>query len=87
LNKRFSLSLASLALGLLAVPLAVTAQRRETAAGFLISLLLAFVYFFLIIMTGWVKGRPEWHPEWLVWLPNVLFLTFGGGMFRRLAAR
>jgi iron complex outermembrane receptor protein len=29
LNKRFSLSLASLALGLMAVPLAVTAQRRE----------------------------------------------------------
>jgi len=87
LNKRFSLSLASLALGLMAVPLAVTAQRRETAAGFLFSLLLAFVYFFMIIMTGWVKGRPELHPELLVWVPNLLFFCFGGGMFRRLASR
>ncbi len=87
LNKRFSLSLASLALGLLAVPLAVTAQRRETAAGFLFSLMMAFAYFFMIIMAGWVKGRPELHPELLVWLPNVLFLVFGAGMFRRLAAR
>jgi len=87
LNKRFSLSLASLALGLMAVPLAVTAQRRETAVGFLLSLLLAFVYFFLIIMTGWVKGRPELHPELLVWVPNILFFCFGGGMFMRLARR
>jgi len=87
LNKRFSLSLASLALGLLAVPLAITAQRRETAVGFVFSLILAFIYFFMIIMTGWVKGRPEWHPELLVWLPNLLFLTLGVGMFRRMAAR
>lgn len=87
LNKRFSLSLASLALGLMAIPLAVTAQRRETAAGFLLSLLLAFVYFFLIIMTGWVKARPEFYPHLLVWVPNVLFFSFGGGMFKRLANR
>ena len=87
LNKRFSLSLASLALGLMAIPLAVTAQRRETAAGFLLSLLLAFVYFFLIIMTGWVKGRPEFYPHLLIWIPNILFFSFGGGMFKRLANR
>jgi lipopolysaccharide export system permease protein len=87
LHKRFSLSLASLALALMAVPLAVSAQRRETAAGFLLSLLLAFVYFFLIIMTGWVKGRPELYPHLLVWVPNVLFFSLGGRMFQRLACR
>jgi lipopolysaccharide export LptBFGC system permease protein LptF len=87
LNKRFSLSLASLALGILAVPLAVTAQRRETAAGFLLSLLLAFVYFLLIIMTGWVKSRPEFYPHLLVWVPNILFFFLGGSLFKRLASR
>lgn len=87
LNKRFSLSLASLALGILAVPLAVTAQRRETAAGFLLSLLLAFVYFLLIIMTGWVKSRPEFYPHLLVWVPNVVFFFLGGSLFKRLASR
>lgn len=87
MNKRFSLSLASLALGLLAVPLAITAQRRETAVGFLLGLLLAFAYFLMIIMVGWVKGRPEWHPEWLIWAPNLIFLLLGGNMFRRLVTR
>jgi lipopolysaccharide export system permease protein len=87
LHKRFSLSLASLALGLMAIPLAVSAQRKETAAGFLLSLLLAFAYFFLIIMTGWVKSRPEFYPHLLVWVPNVLFFSLGGSMFKRLARR
>jgi lipopolysaccharide export system permease protein len=87
INRRFSLSLACLAFGLVAVPLAVGAQRRETAVGFLFSLIVAFSYFLLMIMVGWVKNRPEWHPEWLIWLPTVLFLGLGTQLFRRLAAR
>ncbi|MEI6871136.1 MAG: LptF/LptG family permease [Verrucomicrobiota bacterium] len=87
LSKRFSLALASLALGLMAIPLAVTAQRRETTLGFLMSLIVAFAYFFMIIMTNWVKSQPEMHPEWLVWAPNVVFLTLGTVLMRRLAYR
>jgi lipopolysaccharide export LptBFGC system permease protein LptF len=55
--------------------------------GFLLSLVVAFSYFLIMIMVGWVKNRPEWHPEWLIWLPTLLFLALGGRMFRRLAAR
>jgi lipopolysaccharide export system permease protein len=87
INRRCSLSLACLAFALVAVPLAVGAQRRETSVGFLLSLLVAFSYFLLMIMVGWVKGRPEWHPEWLIWLPTLLFLGLGTHLFRRLAAR
>jgi lipopolysaccharide export LptBFGC system permease protein LptF len=87
INRRFSLSLACFAFSLVAVPLAVGAQRRETAVGFLLSLVVAFSYFLIMIMVGWVKNRPEWHPEWLIWLPTLLFLALGGRMFRRLAAR
>jgi lipopolysaccharide export system permease protein len=87
INRRFSLSLACLAFGLVAVPLAVGAQRRETAVGFLLSLVVAFSYFLLMIMVGWVKNRPELHPEWLIWLPTVLFLGLGIHLFRRLDTR
>ena len=87
INRRFSLSLACLAFGLVAVPLAVGAQRRETAVGFLLSLVVAFSYFLLMIMVGWVKRRPEWHPEWLIWLPTLVFLGLGVQLFRRLATR
>jgi lipopolysaccharide export LptBFGC system permease protein LptF len=86
-NARFALAFASLAFGMIAVPLAVTAQRKETAAGFLISLGVAFSYFFLTLMVKWVSRKPEWHPEWLVLLPNTIFLLLGLGLFRRLARR
>jgi lipopolysaccharide export system permease protein len=47
----------------------------------------AFSYFLLMIMVGWVKRRPEWHPEWLIWLPTLVFLGLGVQLFRRLATR
>lgn len=87
LSKRFSLPFAALVLGLIAVPLAVTTQRKETSAGFLMGLLLAFTYFFLTLVSGSFKGRPELRPELLVWIPNALFFVFGGFLFRRMALR
>jgi lipopolysaccharide export system permease protein len=87
LNRRFAFAFASVALGLIAIPLGVTAQRKETSAGFLLSIIVAFVYFFLMLMVGWVKGNPAWHPEWLVWAPNAVFLGLGGVLFRRLSRR
>jgi lipopolysaccharide export system permease protein len=87
LSRRFSLPFAALALGLIAVPLAVTTQRKETTAGFLMGLLLAFTYFLLTLVAGSFKGRPELHPELLVWLPNALFILLGGVLFRRMALR
>jgi lipopolysaccharide export system permease protein len=87
IQKRFSFSLASLAFGLIAVPLAITAHRKETSIGFLLSLIVAFVYFLFIIIADTVKERPEFRPELLVWLPNVLFIALGLGMFSRLHRR
>ena len=87
LSNRFSLAWASLAFGVIAIPLAITAQRKETAAGFLISLGVAFTYFFLGLMIKWVSRKPEYHPEWLVFLPNLLFFAGGLFFFRRLAKR
>jgi lipopolysaccharide export system permease protein len=87
IQKRFSFSLASLAFALIAVPLAITAHRKETSIGFLLSLVVAFVYFLFIIVADTVKERPEFRPEWLVWLPNVFFIALGLGMFSRLHRR
>jgi lipopolysaccharide export system permease protein len=87
IQKRFSFSLASLAFALIAVPLAITAHRKETSIGFLLSLIVAFVYFLFIIIADTVKEKPEFRPELLVWLPNVLFIALGLGLFSRLHRR
>lgn len=84
-NKRFSFSLASFAFALIGVPLAITAHRKETSAGFLLSLVVAFVYFFFIIVADTVRTKPFLHPELLIWSPNVLFIGLGAWLFYRLS--
>jgi len=85
LNKRFSFSFAALAFALVGVPLAITAHRKETSIGILFSFVIAFSYFFLIIIADNLRKHPHAHPEFLIWLPNVIFIGLGLWMFRRLA--
>ncbi len=87
INKRFSLSLASFAFCLIGVPLAITAHRKETSVGFLFSLIVAFVYFFFIVMVGTVRGNPKFHPELLIWMPNIIFISLGAYLYYRMSRR
>lgn len=87
LNKRLSLALATIAFALLAVPLGITAQRKETSVGFAISLAIAMLYFIILIAADMARNRPHLHPELLVWLPNVIFLSIGAYRFAQLAKR
>lgn len=86
LSKRYSFSLACLTFCLVGIPLGVTAQRRETAAGFVISLVLASAYFIFIIV-GDTFSSQRVLPHILIWLPNALFLSLGFLLFRRLNRR
>jgi lipopolysaccharide export system permease protein len=86
-SKRFSTALASLAFALFAIPLAITAQRRETSIGFMLSLSVAFAYFFLMILVDTVRDKAAWHPELLIWVPNALFMGLGAWLFYRLGQR
>ncbi|HEX8281380.1 MAG TPA: LptF/LptG family permease, partial [Chthoniobacterales bacterium] len=85
ISKRFSFPFSCLAFALMAVPLGITAHRRETSMGFLISIVVAFFYFLFVIAADTLRRNPAVHPELLVWFPNVLFLGLGTWLFRRLA--
>jgi len=86
-NKRFSASLACLAFALVAVPLGVTAQRKETSVGFALSLGIAFAYYFFIIVANTFRENAHAFPEILIWIPNVIFFTLGSVLFYRLSKR
>ena len=86
-NRRISNALATIAFALLAVPLAVTAQRKETSVGFAISLAIGLIYYLLFFAANFARNKPALHPELLVWLPNVLFMTIGAYRFAVLARR
>ncbi|MBL9130320.1 MAG: LptF/LptG family permease, partial [Verrucomicrobiaceae bacterium] len=87
LSKRFSFSLASITFALVGIPLGVTAQRRETAMGFVIGLGTALVYMSFIIMGDAMNDKPGAMPHLIMWVPNVLFLGIGAWLFRKLSRK
>lgn len=87
LNKRFSFPFSCVAFALIGVPLGVTAHRRETTIGFLMSLVVAVCYFLFVIIADALRNNPKVHPEYLVWFPNVLFIALGLVLFYRLSKR
>lgn len=87
INRRMSVSLGCLAFALVAIPLGITAQRKETSIGFGISLIVAFTYFIFIIAADNFRENAAMMPHLLMWIPNVLFLTIGTVMFWRLCRK
>jgi lipopolysaccharide export system permease protein len=87
LNKRFSTSLSCIAFALIAIPLGITTHRKETSVGFALSLVVAFSYFFFILMADTFRGKAEAYPQLLIWVPNLVFFTLGAWLFARLAKR
>ena len=87
ISKRFSMSMACIAFALIAMPLGVTAQRKETSVGFAISLALAFGYFFFVVLAEMLRDDAVAYPYFLLWIPNVLFIGIGAWMLLRLDHR
>lgn len=86
-SKRFSLAFASLAFALVAIPLGIVAQRRETSAGFGLSMAVAFSYFAFVELAHTLRDNSAAYPYLILWIPNILALVIGGWMFIRLDRR
>ena len=69
------------------MPLAITAHRKETSVGFLLSLGVAVTYFFIGIFIYGIRENARVHPELLIWIPNFLCLALGGWLFARMSRR
>jgi LPS export ABC transporter permease LptG len=79
LNNRFAFPIACLVLMLVGVPLGVASRRGGKSSGFVYTILLVFLYYFLSA-TGTALGRQNKLPVFLaVWSANILFA--GAGVF------
>ncbi len=87
ISLRMSFSMACITLGIIGIPLGITAQRRETSIGFAMSLLIGVLYFLLIVIADIMRENDSVYPQFLVWLPNLLFLGLGVFLFRRLSRK
>ena len=87
LNERLALALSPIAFLLLGLPLAIRTSRRETSVGLFISVILAGAYFISVMIFRSFDSHPEYHPEILLWIPNVLLQIFGAIFIFRIARR
>ena len=85
LSMRMAFSVSCITFGLIGVPLGITAQRRESTAGFVMSMTIAVSYYVMLTLAQIVHREEHLYPHLLVWIPNVLFFVLGVILFRRLS--
>jgi lipopolysaccharide export system permease protein len=83
LHRRFAFSLASVLLGVLAVPLGIRPVRTGRSAGALTAIALMGLYW-LLLSSGETLAMNHLLPPWLaLWTPNVLLVGIGLFLLRR----
>jgi lipopolysaccharide export system permease protein len=86
-HDKVNLALAVFSFALIGVPLGIRVSRRETSANLGLALSLVLSYYMLTVMVKWLDRHPEYRPDLLLWLPNVIFLALGVWMFTRIESR
>ncbi|HEX3436376.1 MAG TPA: LPS export ABC transporter permease LptG [Pseudacidobacterium sp.] len=85
LQKRFSYPAACLVLMLVGVPLGISSKRGGKSAGFVLTIILVFVYY-ILSYTGVALARQNKLPVILgVWLANLLFGICGIFFLRQMS--
>ena len=85
LNQRIALALSPIAFLLLGLPLAIRTSRRETSVGLFLSVILGGVFFLSIVVLESLTIFPKIYPQYLIWLPNLVFQTLGAVMLYRVS--
>ena len=84
ISNNFSLAASLFALGMVAIPLAIRTGRKETYANAMLALALGLVYYFIVSMIASLEIPFHFHPELLVWVPNVVMVCIGLLLMRRV---
>ena len=87
LNKRIAFALSPIAFLLLGMPLAIRTGRRETSVGLFISVILAGMFFMAVIMCQSLDNFPHLYPQYLLWIPNIIFQILGAVLTWRISQR
>jgi lipopolysaccharide export system permease protein len=84
IQDKINMALAIFSFTLIGIPLGIRVSRRETSANLGVAVSLALGYYFLTVMVGWLDRHPEYRPDLLLWVPNLIILTLGVSLLRRL---
>ncbi|WP_404421589.1 LptF/LptG family permease [Nibricoccus sp. IMCC34717] len=83
-HQKITSAIAVLAFTVLAIPLGIRAQRKETSANLGIAVSLVLSYYVLTVAVGWLDRIPKARPDLLLWVPVFIFLGLGLFLMRRV---
>jgi lipopolysaccharide export system permease protein len=86
-HQRIAWAAACFTFTMIGIPLGLKTSRRETSVGIAVSLGLATVFYFFVVLASALKDRPSFHPEAILWFPNILFELLGFWMLWRVARK
>jgi lipopolysaccharide export system permease protein len=84
LQDKFNMALSIFSFAFIGIPLGIKVSRKETSANLGVAVLLSLAYYFLIVVVGWMDQHPNYRPDLLLWVPNLVLLSFGGWLLFRL---
>lgn len=85
ISNNIAMSFGVLAMACVALPLGVRKNRSDTSTNVLLALVLAFSYYFTMVVLSWFGDKTDIHPEVLIWCPNILLMIFGIHMLRKIS--
>jgi lipopolysaccharide export system permease protein len=84
ISNNASLAASLIALATVGIPLAIRTGRKETYANAMLALGLGLIYYFFVSMIASLDIPSRYHPEWLVWVPNLVMMGIGCALILRI---
>jgi len=82
-NRRLALPTACLVLVLIGIPLGLSAKKGGKGAGFVLTIVLVFIYYFLSIIGVSLARGGKISPVLGVWMANLIFALIGTALLWR----
>ncbi|MFW5996812.1 MAG: LptF/LptG family permease [Lentisphaeria bacterium] len=87
LHKRLALAFSPVGFFMIGIPFGIKTRRSESSIGIVISLILAMFFYVFLALAESLQAEARYHPEVLVWIPNILYQLGGLYAIRRIARR
>src|SRR5215471_19363346 len=86
-HRRFALPTACIVLALVGFPLGLSAKKGGKSAGFVLTIILVFAYYFVSLFGLSLARQGKVSPGLGVWLADIVFLALGGFLLWRSERR
>ncbi|MEZ5275915.1 MAG: LptF/LptG family permease [Opitutaceae bacterium] len=77
IHEDLSLAYSVFSLTLIGIPLGIQVSRKETSANLGVAVVLAMGFYFMMNMAGLLDKFPQYRPDLMLWVPNILFQILG----------